>query len=86
MATENTIQVPPGEVYPDTDGSVLVMLDVTRSGVSIPVAHTLGRVPSKAYVVESTKKFFACRVAFKDRDQIHLVFNDAGGTALVRIA
>lgn len=86
MSQENTLQLNPGDIVPDGDtGAVLVMLDVTLPEAPIRVAHGLGRTPTKAYVVEARKKFFHCYVAFKDRDQIHLVFNDAGGTALVRI-
>lgn len=87
MTQENTQQLHPGESAPDGDtGAVLFMVDVTKPEIAIPIAHGLGRVPTKAYVVESRKKFFACYVAFKDRDTIQLVFNDAGGTALVRIS
>ena len=86
MSQESTTQLHPGESAPDGDtGAVLFMVDVTKPEASIPIAHGLGRVPTKAYVVEARKKFFACYVAFKDAQQIHLVFNDAGGTALVRI-
>jgi hypothetical protein len=85
--TEATIQIPIGESAPDGDtGGVLAMIDVSKAEVAILVAHRLGRVPVKAYVVESTRKFFRCYVVYKDDQQIQLVFNDAGGTALVRIA
>lgn len=87
MSQENTLQLNPGDRVPDGDtGAMLIMVDVTKPEAVIPVSHGLGRVPTKAYVVEARKKFFACYVAFKDAQVIHLVFNDAGGTALVRVA
>lgn len=85
--TESSFQIPIGSSAPDGDtGAVLFMLSVPSATHPVLVAHGLGRVPVKAYVVESRGKCFNCYVLFKDHNQIQLVFNDAGGTALVRIS
>ena len=85
--SEATHQIQIGESAPDGDtGARLFNLAVASITQPIQVAHGLGRVPIKAEVCESVGKFFACRVTYKDRDMIHLLFNDAGGSALVRVA
>ena len=91
---ENTTQIEINSQVPDGDtGAILVRVAVPTAGTVAKIAHGLGRVPTKAYVVESTVQPFACYVLFKDAQQIHLGFARSditysldGGTATVRIA
>ena len=90
---ENTIQINSRDSVPDGDTDArLFRVPITSAAVIVKIAHGLGRVPTKAYVVESMGQPFSCFTKFKDRDQIHLGFFRSdigysldGGTAVVRI-
>ena len=84
---ENRSQVEVGQLVPDgNSGAMLYMADVPSSNFAVAFAHGLGRVPSKAHVVACTGRVINCYVAFKDAEKIHLVFDAAPGTALVRMS
>ena len=90
---ENTTQINIGDQIPDGDtGAILVSVAIPAAVAVVKIAHGLGRVPTKAYVVESIGQPFTCFTKFKDRDQIHLGFFRSdigysldGGSAVVRI-
>jgi hypothetical protein len=90
---ENATEVNVGEIVPDGDtGAILTRVAIRTAETVAVLHHGLNRVPTKAYVVESTQQPFACYTVFKDRDQIQLRFVRSdigfsldGGTALVRI-
>lgn len=94
MIQENVQQLNAWDQVPDGDmGGILVKIPVPTAATIAKIAHGLGRVPTKAYVVESVGQPFTCYTIFKDRDAIHLGFVRSdigfsldGGTATVRIA
>jgi len=93
MSQENVHQLNTGEQVPDGDlGGILVSVPVPTATSVVKIPHGLGRVPTKAYVVESVGQPFTCYTVYKDRDVIHLCFfrsatgfSPDGGTATVRI-
>lgn len=93
MQQESVTQLNNWDKLPDGEsGAFLMRIPVPTATTVAKIAHGLGRVPTKAYVVESIGQPFTCYTVFKDRDQIHLGFARSdigysldGGTAVVRI-
>lgn len=91
---ENKIEIGVGEIVPDgSTGAILTRVAIPTAATVAIIAHNLGRVPTKAYVVEAIGQPFACFTVFKDDQQIQLRFARSGigfsldgGTAVVRIA